>query len=390
MKLKEKGFEYAHFIHCYAHKLNLVLSRSAEKVSGVKIFFSHLRAFSKFTSSSSKRKSVFREFKIFIPSLSDTRWCYRSRTVSAIKEKRENLQSALQHILDDNERWDEDTLSEADNLLLLLNDFNFMFFVNSFYDILSQAGILFDILQCKKLDITYAKRKINMFMQYIESHQNDSHYGLIHNETSKDIGIDDSNIPPSRRTRRQIDHKTIYFEILKNMNISLKERFCNVNDFSYFELVDVLQFEAFSRSFPVQHLDVLQREYPGMFVCKSLMCELKYIYDDSDFRKCASINAILELLHQLGFLSVMPQTVKLIQLILTIPATSVANERSFSTLERIRSFLRSTMAQERLSSLARISIEKKILIDLEQEKDLHSRILDEFALKPRRLDFMFK
>ena len=44
-RLKSKDFTHAHFMHCYAHKLNLVLSKSAEKVTGVKMFFciySHL------------------------------------------------------------------------------------------------------------------------------------------------------------------------------------------------------------------------------------------------------------------------------------------------------------------------------------------------------------
>lgn len=30
IKLKEKGLKYGDFIHCAAHKLNLILSRSAE------------------------------------------------------------------------------------------------------------------------------------------------------------------------------------------------------------------------------------------------------------------------------------------------------------------------------------------------------------------------
>ena len=44
-RLKSKGFAHAYFIHCYVHKLNLVLRKSAEKVTEVKIFFricSHL------------------------------------------------------------------------------------------------------------------------------------------------------------------------------------------------------------------------------------------------------------------------------------------------------------------------------------------------------------
>ena len=45
---------------------------------------------------------------------------------------------------------------------------------------------------------------------------------------------------------------------------------------------------------------------------------------------------------------------------LTIPVTVATAERSFSKLKLIKSFLRSTMTQSRLSSLAVLSIEKGI------------------------------
>ena len=88
------------------------------------------------------------------------------------------------------------------------------------------------------------------------------------------------------------------------------------------------------------------------------------------------------LIYKFEFTSALPEAAKLIQLLLTIPLTSVANERSFSTLNRIRSYLRVTM---RFSSLARISIEKSMLNELDNKKEPHDRIFHEFAIKPRRL-----
>ena len=392
IRLREKGFKYGDFIHCYAHKLNLVLSKSTEKVSGVKLFFSYLRSFSKFTSSSTKRKSVFRLFNINIPSLCVTRWCYKSRTVSAIKDNREKLINALDHILNHTERWDEETLTDTDTLLSKLNDFTFMFFINCFHVILSHAEKLFDILQCRQLDMKYAQEKINDFIQLLLNYSSEEHFENIVQKTMADIETpSESDPPPAKRTRgNQMNYKFIYFEIMQNIVSSLTERFANIEDFFYFELLDVEKFEVFAHTFPKRHIDALQEKYPDIFDFKSLTNELKYLYNDKDFKQCKSSKAILELLHELGFLSAMSETVRLIQLFLTIPATSVANERSFSTLDRIRSFLRCTMAQDRLSSLARISIEKQILIDLEHRKELHDKILDKFALKPRRLEFMFK
>ena len=48
------------------------------------------------------------------------------------------------------------------------------------------------------------------------------------------------------------------------------------------------------------------------------------------------------------------------------------------------------MAEDRLLSLARISIEKQMLKDLEQRNELHNKVIEKFAAKPRRMEFMLK
>ena len=53
------------------------------------------------------------------------------------------------------------------------------------------------------------------------------------------------------------------------------------------------------------------------------------------------------------------------QILLTILVTVASTERSFSKLKIIKSYLRSTMSQERLSELAILSIENEILEELE-------------------------
>ena len=47
-----------------------------------------------------------------------------------------------------------------------------------------------------------------------------------------------------------------------------------------------------------------------------------------------------------------PNTCIAYRILLTIPVTVVSAERSFSKLKLIKSYLRSTMSQERLSGLA--------------------------------------
>ena len=53
----------------------------------------------------------------------------------------------------------------------------------------------------------------------------------------------------------------------------------------------------------------------------------------------------------IGQRDLMNQVCRIMQLILVMPATNATSERSFSTLRRTKTYLRSTMKQERLNNL---------------------------------------
>ena len=69
----------------------------------------------------------------------------------------------------------------------------------------------------------------------------------------------------------------------------------------------------------------------------------------------------------------------LIRLVCTFPITSCETERSVSTLRRLKTYMRSTMGQERLSALALIHVHYSMDINLEE---VLARFL---ALHPRRV-----
>ncbi|KAJ8366209.1 hypothetical protein SKAU_G00150400 [Synaphobranchus kaupii] len=79
-----------------------------------------------------------------------------------------------------------------------------------------------------------------------------------------------------------------------------------------------------------------------------------------------------------------PSLKAIIQVALTVPVSSCSCERSFSALRRLHSWLRKTMGQKRLHSLAAMSIESDILGWLS-----HNIVIDRFAtLKKRRHTLM--
>ncbi|XP_072043204.1 zinc finger MYM-type protein 1-like [Amphiura filiformis] len=71
-----------------------------------------------------------------------------------------------------------------------------------------------------------------------------------------------------------------------------------------------------------------------------------------------------------------PNVYKLYQIFLTIPATTASAERSFSKLKIIKTYRRSTMAENRLSGLSILSIERQFVekIDFEETIDIFANL----------------
>ena len=64
----------------------------------------------------------------------------------------------------------------------------------------------------------------------------------------------------------------------------------------------------------------------------------------------------------------------MLRILLTTPVTVASGEQSFSKLKLIKAYLRSTMTQERLSSLAVLSIEQEVAKRLD-----YTSLIDSFA-----------
>ena len=68
---------------------------------------------------------------------------------------------------------------------------------------------------------------------------------------------------------------------------------------------------------------------------------------------------VVQFLHGNELSQMVHEFMKVVSILAVIPATSCSAERSFSGLRRLKSYLRSTMGQARVSSLALINIERE-------------------------------
>ena len=74
------------------------------------------------------------------------------------------------------------------------------------------------------------------------------------------------------------------------------------------------------------------------------------------------------------------EIIKLLQIILTLPVSTASNERFFSVLKRVKSFIRSTTGDERLTHLMLMAVEQKLVRSFDLED-----LVDDFGkLRERR------
>jgi len=75
-----------------------------------------------------------------------------------------------------------------------------------------------------------------------------------------------------------------------------------------------------------------------------------------------------------------PNVFKLLQVALTIPVSSATCERSFSSMRRLKNWLRASMEQQRFTNLSILNIERDIV-----NKISSSEILEKYSTKNRKL-----
>ena len=114
----------------------------------------------------------------------------------------------------------------------------------------------------------------------------------------------------------------------------------------------------------------------GIGLCLTSQCfkvSLLFLNRDEDFHKENSME-LLKYIFQFKPESCLSEVVKLLMMNGVFAVSSASVERSFSCLKRVKTYLRTTMGQNRLSCLCRISIHKDFLKSMEDSNQLHENL----------------
>ncbi|XP_065651145.1 zinc finger MYM-type protein 1-like [Hydra vulgaris] len=161
--LIKEVYPNADYVHCYAHQLNLVLKKVCSSNKRIRTFFSSLSGFGVFFTSSPKRNDLLREITFKqVPRVCETRWNFRSKIVTCIKENKTKIGKCFNKIIND-KGWDDTSVWQPVGFKKCLEDLEFNFFLPFFFSILKHVDVLYNILQSSNSNTITIKEAFEKF-----------------------------------------------------------------------------------------------------------------------------------------------------------------------------------------------------------------------------------
>ena len=94
----------------------------------------------------------------------------------------------------------------------------------------------------------------------------------------------------------------------------------------------------------------------------TLLTQLQLFHTNFPVEQKTTIHDVVSIVKgmSVGERAMLSEVVKLVRLLLVMPAMNAVSERSFSAMWRIKTYLRSTMLQERLNAAMTVHIHKDL------------------------------
>ncbi|XP_052620895.1 uncharacterized protein LOC111877470 [Lactuca sativa] len=397
----------AFYMPCGCHSLNLVLCDMANSCQKAKTFFGTCQTLYNVFSNSTKRWSVLLEFvdDLTLKSLSATRWESHIECVKAIKTQFYQIRKALKKlsIISDNGQVcrDADSLVNGE-----FSSFEFILSLVIWYDILYKINLVSKKLQSKEMLLDVAVKNLEGLINYFEEYR-ESGFDFAISE-AKEIANSVKVKPefPQKRNKKRKQHfdeipnterehqssqeafKRDYFFILVDMAlVQLKSRF---EQMQYFESIfgflfdgsklvsladDELKKCCLNLESNLKNGEDYDIDGDGLFIELKLLQKML----PEEAYKSRSPWTSIQIMEYARRMDMFPNVLVAYRILLTVPVTVASAERSFSKLKLLKSYLRSTMTQERLNGLAILSIESDFLKNID-----YCKIRDVFASKNAR------
>lgn len=319
--------------------------------------------------------------------------------ISSLKTVRANYAPLMQFLYDrsvDNE-VDSSVSAKASGFYNYMESFDCIFYLTMMIELFDRIEILNKELQKSDLCVIESYEKIEAVTDTLNASR-DSKFEIIWEksvETVKNFDLEEPKIPRQRNIPKRFETSTnenhkfktpqeyyrkLYFEVFDQLIVSLKTRFEN-DSARFFKLL-----EKFAIGQPV-NVDSIIEFYKFDFDKERLLSDREMFLQllKRQNEGANNLREVADFLKKYEWSrGLIPEFVRFVRLLITIPGSSCSNERSFSILRRLKNYLRSTMLQDRLNNIAILNV----YTDMTEKLDLEE-LMDKFILKNAKRSNVF-
>jgi hypothetical protein len=396
----------AFYIPCTAHSLNLVGVSAAECCVAAVSFFGFVQALYVYFSASTHRWSVLTDSLgkkgLTVKSLSDTRWSARSDAVKALCAGYNCIKTALMDITSDDDQ-NGTTRHDAKCLAASMGTLENAFMADFWNVVLTRYNdtsmklqsttcdlkLAIDLLELESLH-TFTNDLRERFDEFeiraIDASGNAEYLSVVSRSRKRNRRLDDHDCTGSgdhevRLTGRDKFRVETFLVVIDQLQSSLRKRvdayihardvFVVISDFNELDSNEI-------RSCSLK----MAQTYPSDLQANEFANEMVHFVEFAKTRKCDTPSCMAMLIHNEDLHSTFPNVSIALRIYMSIMVSNYSGEQSFSKMALIKSKLRSTMTDSRLTALELLSLENDVFSTISFED-----LIDTFATTKSRKRF---
>ena len=384
------------FVPCSNHSLNLAgVHAVGSSVLSENFFALVERIFTFFSASTNRWNILTQNVPIVVKRVIETRWSAHYDAVKALQVGHDGVINALEQLCEHTENLD--TRGAARSILDEIQSFSFLSFLHFWKQILQECNDVQKYFQQKGLSLEHCANRMKAFVAFLTEERE----AIVKRCIDSAIQIcEEQGIPVERRIRRRkrmpgeqaLDAGLSFAEEIRRCILVAMDRFLMEATERFNVMQELNDIFSFLNPNILLHGEDIEEQmiafknlYKDEIDCAELVTEIprfRRLIEASghSFQQDDTSLDVLQCLIKYHLQESVPYLVLSIRIYLTITVSIASCERCFSKLKIIKSYLRSTMLEERLSSLALLSIESESV----EKLDLVN-IISEFAsAKARR------
>ncbi|KAK2703571.1 52 kDa repressor of the inhibitor of the protein kinase-like [Artemia franciscana] len=386
-------YPLAKYVHCIAHSLNLVLTDSS-KIAEIKHCMMVIRETVNFFHFSAKQSAILKTYTALnLIGLCETRWVKRHDAIQISKQLIVPIFKALEEIETDG---DSVTLSKARSLLnnILSLDYIVTLIVMDFF--LGYTLNLSKLLQSENIDMVMCIQCVESVTKMFKEIRNSAE-GRFHQlfleatRLCRELEVtlvmlrkrNFFTIPSDIPAEKHIEfyyRVSIFLPFVDQLIQSIESRFTK-------HKVTLKGLGGILPSFVVKQPSSDLKELIKLYA-SDLTSSDSTVMAELELWRAKWLKVVPSLFPKIAVQSlaececgIFPNIYKLLSIFCVIPTSTACVERSFSSIKRIKTYLRSRMSEDRLNGLTLLNVHRDVLVSVDE-------ILEKFAISsPRRLQF---